>query len=160
MRTHLLNVLAKQPLGNYRELQHALKSVTEYIDLIKKHKEQAVKDAQNKILLDHLSSGQQQAVEKELEGLISLAIEQEARMLFETVLSWYRDIQFLLLGGSPPQLINFEFHTELQQAVQRGDFLPLAEVKLAVEQAYLALQRSTSLASCLETLFLKLRRVS
>ena len=86
-------------------------------------------------------------------------MSQEARALFEYILSWYRDLQLILLGGPSSHLANPDFHFELEQAVQRGDFKPLDQVYQMVENAYVALQRSTSLSLCLETLFLKLDRI-
>ena len=65
----------------------------------------------------------------------------------------------LLLGGPAAHLTNPDYEEPLEQAVQRGEFMPLDQVRQFVEEAYLALQRSTSLTICLETLLLKLGRV-
>ncbi len=159
-RTYLLKLLAKGPLGNYKALQEGIHVLSEQIDLAKKHAEEAAKEELYKVHSEQLSAQQQHALEKEMEGLTAIALTQEAQALFEIILSWYRDVHLLLLGGSPIYLVNSDFQEDLEQAVQRGDFKPLEQVCRAVEDAYLALQRSTPLPLCLETLFLKLDRVS
>lgn len=158
-RQHLLNLLAKVPFSDYRALQAEIQIINERMELIKKNLEEAVKEEREKIYTDRLSSQLQHALDKELEGFTSLALIQEAQAIFETVLSWYRDLHLLLLGGYSSLLMNPDFESELIQAVQRGDFKSLEYVQKAVEEAYLSLQRSTSLSICLETLFLKLDRV-
>lgn len=159
-RNYLLNLLAQGPLGNYRAMQEAVHVLNEQIDAVKKQVEEAAKEELYKVQADQLSSQQQHALEKELEGVVALAVTQEALALFEVVLSWYRDIHLLWLGGHSTHLVNPDFQPALEQAVQRGDFKPLDQVHQAVEEAYLSLQRSTPLPLCLENLFLKLDRVS
>jgi DNA polymerase-3 subunit delta' len=160
-RDDLLNFLARSPLLNYRALQEGIQVLNEQVEMAKKHAEEAAKEDFFKIYADHqLSAQQQHALEKELEGFTALAMTQKAQDLFEHILSWYRDMHLLLLGGSSTHLANPDFHAQLQQAVQRGDIKPLNQVYQAVEEAYLALQRSTPLPLCLENLFLKLGLVS
>lgn len=159
IRTSLLQLLAQGPFVDYRSLQTAVQSVSEQVEIVKKQAEEIAKEELYKISADQLSSHQQHALEKELEGLTALALTQEAQALFEYILSWYRDLQLILLGGTVSHLTNSDFKVELEQAVQRGEFKPLDQVYQAVEHAYLSLQRSTSLTLCLENLFLKLDRV-
>lgn len=159
IRTLLLNMLAQRPFDHYRALQEGVQVLSEQIDTAKKHAEEAAKEELYKAYTDQLPAQQQHAFEKELEGLIALALAQEAQALFDHILSWYRDVHLLLLGGHPAHLVNPDFQIEIEQAVQRGDFKPLVQVYQAVEEAYLALQRSTPLPLCLENLFLKLDRV-
>lgn len=158
-RAYLLNLLARGPLGHYRLLQEAMQVVGEQVEAIKKQTEIAAQEELCKVPLDQLSAQQQQGLEKELEGLTALTLNQEVQALFEHILSWYRDLHLLLMGGQKSHLVNEDFHVELEQAVQRGDFKPLSQVYQAVEEAYLSFQRSTSFALCLENLFLKLERV-
>jgi len=158
-RTDLLNLLSQRPLGNYRILQEKVQVLSGQVDTAKKHVEEEAKEELYKAYGDRLSAQHQQALEKEVEGLIALALVQEAQSLFDHILSWYRDVHLLLLGGHPDHLANPDFHLEIEQAVQRGDFKPLDQVYRAVEEAYLSLQRSTPLPLCLENLFLKLDRV-
>lgn len=158
-RTQLLNLLAQGPLGNYRVLKESVQTLSEQVEGVKKHAEESAKGELCQTPTDQLTATQRNTLEKELEGITALVLAQEAQALFEIILSWYRDLQVLLLGGSSSHLANPDYAEYLEQAVQRGEFLPLAQVQQAVEEAYLALQRSTSLAICLETLLLKLGRV-
>lgn len=158
-RVSLLNLFAQGIFVDYRTFQASIQSISEQVEMTKKHAEEAAKEEINKFSHDGLSPLQQQALEKELEGFTALALSQEAQALFEYVLSWYRDLQLIVLGGDVSYLSNPDFKLELEQAVQRGDFKSLDQVYQAVENAYLSFQRSTSLSLCLETLFLKLDRI-
>lgn len=158
-RTLLLNFLMQGPLTSLRALQEVTHILSEQVEIAKKKAEETAKEEFLKAYADQLTAQQQNALEKELEGLTAVALTQEAQLIFENILTWYRDLHLLLLGGQPNLLVNSDYQLELEQAVQRGDFKPLDQVYQAVEEAYLALQRSTSLALCLESLFLKLDRV-
>ncbi len=158
-RTSLLNLLAQGQLTDYRSLQEGIQAISEQVEMAKKQAEEMAKEELYKVSMEHLSVQQQHVLEKELEGLTALALTQEAQVLFEAVLSWYRDLQLILLGGNSTQLTNPDFKVELEQSAQRGDFKPLNQVYQAVEQVHLALQRSTPLSLCLENLFLKLDRI-
>lgn len=161
IRNDLFHLLAHSPLENYRSLQESVQGLSEQIDLAKKLIEETAKKELNKVYVDQqLSAQQHHALEKELEGLTALAQAQEAQALFEMILFWYRDIHLLLLGGHPNNLMNPDFQPHLEQVIQRGEFKPLNQVYQFVEEAYLALQRSTPLTLCLENLFLKLDLVA
>jgi DNA polymerase-3 subunit delta' len=155
-RTSLLNILAQGPVADYRYFQERIQAISEQVEIAKKQAEEMAKEELYRVSMEHLSLQQQHALEKELEGLTALALTQEAQALFEVILSWYRDLQLILLGGDVAQLANPDFRLELEQSVQRGDFQPLHEVYQAVEETYLALQRSRPLSLCLESLLLKL----
>jgi DNA polymerase III subunit delta' len=158
-RTSLLNLLAHGLFANYRSLQAGIQAVTEQVENAKKQAEEAAKEELYIFSADQLSVQQQHALEKEVEGLTALAMAQEAEALFEVILFWYRDLQLILLGGPSSYLANPDYRAELEQAVQRGEAKSLDQVYRAVENAHLALQRSTSLSLCLETLCLKLDRI-
>ena len=159
VRTQLLNLMAQGPLGNYKRLKEGVQALSEQVESAKKHAEESAKGELSATQGDQMNAAQRTALEKELEGITALALAQEAKALFEMILSWNRDLQVLLLGGSNSHLTNPDYAEYLEQAVQRGEFLPLAQVQQAVNEAYLSLQRSTSLAICLETLLLKLGHV-
>jgi DNA polymerase III subunit delta' len=159
IRTKLLNLLAQGSLNNLRILQENVQILNEQVDATKKHAEEATKAELDKIYANQLSAQQQQALEKEIEGVTALSLAQEAQALFDHILSWYRDVHLLLLGGNPVHLMNSDFRLEIEQAVQRGDFKPLTFVYQVIEEAHLSLQRSTPLSLCLENLFLKLDRI-
>jgi DNA polymerase III subunit delta' len=158
-RALILNFLSHGPVGSYRTLQEVTHKLQSQVEEVKKEVEELAKKELYTLPSDQLSAHQQQALEKELEGWVTLAQMQETQGLLEHVLSWYRDLSYLLMGGKPAQLVNGDFYEKLEQAVQRGDYQPLEQAKQAVDEAYASLQRSTSLSLCLETLFLKLGRV-
>lgn len=159
LRSSLLHLLACGLLPDYRALQGGIKSLSEQVELAKKQAEEAAKHELQTLAGYQLSPQQQHALEKEMEGMTALALTQEAQVLFETIASWYRDLQLILLGGDLGLLVNPEFFPQLEQAVQRGEFKPLDQVYEAIEATYLSLQRSTSLTLCMENLFLKLDRI-
>lgn len=159
IRHTILSLLSQGLFVDYTSMQEAVSSIGSQIENAKKNAEDKGKEEFYKTSLESLSAVQQSALEKELEGLTAIAMTREAQALFETILSWYRDLQIINLGGPSYQLMNPDFEEQLGQAMQRGEFRPLNQVCKAVEEAYLALQRSTSLALCLENLFLKLDRI-
>lgn len=158
-RTAILNLLAKGPFGNYRIFRENIQDLSEQVETAKKQVEEAAKEELSKTQGENLSAFQRSALEKELEGIAALVLAQEAKGIFEIIFSWYRDLQVLLFGGSTAHLTNHDYAEDLIQAVQRGEYESLDKVHQAIEEAYLALQRSTSLALCLETLLLKLDRI-
>ena len=79
-----------------------------------------------------------------------------AQQLFDLILAWYRDMQLILLGGNRNLLIHTDYEEAIEQAVQRGESLPLEELIEIIKEARLSLERSTSIALCFENLFLKL----
>lgn len=151
LRAQVLNLLARSPLGNYRQLKESVQEINTQIEAAKKQTEEAIE-----MQTDQMTASQWNALEKELEGLVAVSQAQEATALFETILSWFRDLQVLFLGGLRDHLTNPDYLEDLEQTVQRGKFKGLEEIQRAIEEAYLSLQRSTSLTVCLETLFLKL----
>ena len=157
-RELILKFLSHGPVGNHRTLQEITQKLQSQVEKIKAEAEEFAKKELYLLPADQLSSHQQEAIEKELAGLATMTQMQEVQSLLEHVLSWYRDLNYLLVGGTH-QLVNKDFREKLEQAVQIGDYHPLDRVQQAVSEAYASLQRSTGLALCLETLFLKLGRV-
>lgn len=159
MRVAVLRRLSKPPSVNYRLLQEEIQAIHEQMERLRKKEEEAAREELMGGISEGISAQQQHALEREIEGRAALVFIQEARVLFEVILSWYRDLDLLLLGGDPAYLINQDFQGQLEQSVQRGDFKPLSEVYQAIKEADLALQRSTPFPLCLENLFLKLDRL-
>ena len=156
-RTYLLNTLASLPLTSYKALGEAVSVLSEQIELSKKEAEDAAKEELHKISGEYITAVHQQSLEKEIEGFSALSSVKETQALFDQLLSWYRDLQLLLLSSSSPYLINFDYRGQLEQIAQKGNLLPFVKVQKAIDEAQVALQRSTSLSICLENLFLKLR---
>lgn len=158
IRLSILKLLRKKPLWNYRIFREEIQTISEQMEVAKKPGEENAKETE-KNYREQLTAQERIFFEKEWEGKLALSLAQEAQMAFEVILSWYRDLQVLLLGGPASLLTNFDFQEDLEQAVQRGEFKPLDQVYKAVQEAYLSLQRSTPFSLSLETLLLKLDRV-
>jgi DNA polymerase-3 subunit delta' len=159
-RQLILKILSQHQLGTYKALTSHVQLLVEQIETIKKQREETAKEELYKIPTEDLSSSQQHALEKELEGVVAMSQVNEINALLENVLSWYRDLHLLHMNGPSVYVINQDYYPELERAVQKGHLLSLEKVQKAIEQARLALQRSTSLSICLENLFLKLNLIS
>ena len=155
--TDLQRLLLQGPIRNYRSFQEQVKILSGKIEEVKKQAEEAARRELGKMEGEQqLSVHQQRALEKEMEASASLVLFREAKRVFEGILSWYRDMQWLYYGGDPTGLIHSDCHAQLEQAVQRGELQPLEQVWKWVDEALVAIQQSTPLALCVENLFLKL----
>lgn len=155
-RELLLKMLSQGKGGAYKTLTSTVQSLVDQIETSKKQAEEAAKEELYKMPIEHLSAHQSHLLEKELEGRVTMSLFTEVNALFEHLLSWYRDLHLLHLKGGLSYMINKDYLTELEQVVQQGDLLALETVQKAIQEAHLALQRSTALSICLENLFLKL----
>lgn len=159
IRKELLNFLAECPLDHYRLLQERVKNIQDKVEEIKFNMENTAKEELKSIPKDSLSLHLQETMEKELEGMISLAIAHEAKSIFEAFLSWFRDKEVLKLGGGIAHLKNRDYYEALMKALKTQKEFSLKNVYNFVEEAQVSLQRSTSFSIVLETLFLKVRSV-
>jgi DNA polymerase III subunit delta' len=158
-RAYVLRLLSGGVFGSYKAFQESMDLLSEQMEQMRKKTEEAAKAELYQGSTESMSVQQLASLEKEVEAFATLAFFQEARALFESILSWYRDLHLLSIGGPSESLVNRDFQSVLEQVVQIGRIPPIGRVYRAVEEAYLALQRSTPLALCLENLFLKLDRV-
>lgn len=156
LRTSLLTFISNAPFQTYKELSVAAASIAEQVENTRQKAEENAKGELCKVPTESLTALQQQAIEKELEGISTLAFFNEAQSLFAQLLSWYRDLEFLQLGGNRSLLLNRDHEEGLERALQRGHLLSISHVQTLIAEAQLSLQRSTSLTLCLENLFLKL----
>lgn len=154
-RQFMLTLLSQGKVGTYKALTQAVQTINEQIEAKKKQIEEAAR-LELKAPTENLSAAQQQMVEKELDGVVSTRISNEADALFSVIQTWYRDLHLMLINGDRNILFNRDIIPALEQALQQGYILPLEIVEKALKEAKLALQRSTSLTICLENLFLKL----
>lgn len=155
-RDMLFDILAKGNLKTYKSLTTVVGTLVEQIEASKKQIEQEAKEQLYKAPLENLSAHQQQLLEKELEGIVAIEQNQEAHILFNSILSWYRDLHLLLNGGDIQYLMNPDYVEQLEQALQRGYLIDIEHVQKVIEEARQALHRSMSLQVCLESLVLKL----
>lgn len=156
VREFLLKTLACGRLKLYSQITGAAQTITEDLEKKQKQKEEALRELLKKTYPDGATLVQQQAIDKEVEGVLALNLIEEAQRIFDCILSWYRDMQLLHVGAPFSFLINKDYHSSLEESLQRGEFLPLERVLKWVSQAGLSLSRSTPLSHCLENLLLQL----
>ena len=155
-RNSVLDILSKRDLKTYKSMTTVAATFVERIEESNKQIEQEAKEEFQKFPIENFSVYQQQMMEKELEGIITMSRMREAHFLFDNILSWYRDVHLLLNGGDSRFLMNPDYLPQLIQETERGDAISLDRVLKVVDEARNALQRSMSLQVCLESLFLKL----
>lgn len=156
LRKRLLQLLSQGKFATYSQLMEAAAEISGYIEEGQKQSEEAFRTEILKSYSGDPTAIQQQAIDKEIDGRNAMHLFSQAKVLFAVVLSWYRDIQLLQSAGRRTHLINKDYVDQAEQALQRGEILPLTTVQSAVGQTMLSLERSTPLRSCLESLFLQL----
>jgi DNA polymerase III subunit delta' len=156
LRQQTLSLLAAGKVASHKELSDIANQLADAIDGTKSHFEEAARESLLKGLSDNLTAVQKQSLEKEIEGIGATQAFREAHAIFDVILGWHRDLQLLQVGGDPKYLIHKDILDAEEQALQRGEGLPLETVQKAISEARISLDRSTSLNICLETLFLKL----
>lgn len=156
LRKAMLDTLSVGRVSLYRQLTTSVKALAEQIDASKKEAEVKAKAEKEHLSHDNLSAVQLHALEKELEGAISVSFMNESRAILDHLLSWYRDLQLMKAGADTRYLLNPDYIEKLQQALLMGKIPDLEEVQKMVNETILSLQRSTSFSLCLENLFLKL----
>lgn len=154
-RQILLKFLSRGKIGDFKILTKTSSALVEEIEANRKLVEEEAKDPY-KDFTENLTATQIGAIEKEIEGLSAISLAKETNALFNVILSWYRDLNLLLVGGSKHLLINADYENELECVVQREEVPPIEFVQKSVQEAKLALQRSVSLNICLENLLFKL----
>ena len=156
LRQPLIEILSKGSFSGYKQLAEAAASLADKVEAGKKEIEAEARKSLLHGTGEDLSSVQKQRIEKEVEGVVTMYGMQEAFVLFDAILAWYRDLQLISVGGDPKLLLNRDVPQFLSLAFEMGRVLPLDTVQKFINDARLALQRSTSLQICLENLFLKL----
>jgi DNA polymerase-3 subunit delta' len=156
IRKMILQLLAKGKIRDYRLLVHELEAITEKLEGMKKKVEESCREEWLTSPAENLTAIQLDSLEKEIDGAAAMKMKQDMRSLFDVILSWFRDIQLMRVSGNRKYLMNGDFEDEMEQALQRGEILPLEVVQEAISKAILSLERSVSLNLCLETLFLKI----
>lgn len=157
VRNKVLTLLEKGRQLSYSELATAVRTLADEIE--KKQAEQAdeLRTIMNAQYGDGVNSVIQQAIEKEIEGSLAVRFIEEVGAILDTILTWFRDLQLLMTGGHPSLLFNHDRIASLEQTIQRGEAISLDQVHNHLGEVRLALERSTPLSHCLETLFLKLK---
>lgn len=155
-RSLLLDALAIGGRWTYKTISQLAKKIAEEVENKIGLIEEEIRNAYKNVYLEKMSAQQKGALEKELEGVAALATTQELESIGRDLLSWFRDLHLLHLGGNPQFLINADYETQLLKVLDKGRLTPLDVVEKAVTESMLALQRSTGFSLTLENLFLKL----
>lgn len=156
LRKQLLEVLTGTKIATYMDLMEFSQQIGNHVEEMKQELEESARNAIKENYPDGATSIQQHAIEKEVEGMAAMHLANEAAIIFDTILSWYRDMHLMCVNGDAKYLLHPDFSEQTEQALQRGKLLPLEAVQAAISQAKLGLERSTSLSNCLENLFLQL----
>jgi DNA polymerase III subunit delta' len=140
-RDLLLRLLAGGKVQDYQVLKDKIKALVDLVD-----KDNVMPDLTD----DNMTAIQKTALEKESQGIVASRFLGFTDALFDDILSWYRDLHLLQVGGDEKYL----FYGDKREMLSHGVLRPLEEVSRAVSEAQLALRRSSKLNHCLEGLFL------
>lgn len=157
-RTLLFSFLSEGKVDSFKTLSQLVKRLVGEIESHQLQVSEEIRHEQEKLIKtsEKLTAVQKEALEKELNGLEAMALFEEMNTVFERILSWYRDLHLILLGGRKELLLNPDYELALNHVAQSGNVIALEAVQKAICDSQLALQRSVSLSICLENLFLKL----
>lgn len=157
LREKILQFLGQRAVTTYKELTEFIYEVCCFVDEEKKNSEQEIKEKLlKKSSLEDMSASQKQAFHKEVDGAIALKQTTFLHAILDTILTWYRDLHLLYLGGESRYLINKDYEPTMQELIVETEPYPLEEVQSMIKETRISLARSTSLSICLENLFLKL----
>jgi DNA polymerase-3 subunit delta' len=156
LRLQVLEILSKGKLSNYTQLIEVAKTMSDQVESLRQEMEEEMRASTKNSFPEGLTSVQQQAIDKEIDGALAMLLSLEAQKVFDVILSWYRDMYLQHLGGNPTHLFHPDFSEQSKIAMLRGEMLPLEDVQKYIFQAKLSLDRSTSFQNCLENLFLQL----
>lgn len=134
----VLKVLAQGKFKTYQELKEATAGIGKSI-------EETAEAKRTEMMADN-------GDEKEVDGLIAMQSSLEAKELFNTMLSWYRDIQLLQAKGDRKYLM----HPSYIDMLEKSAIIPLERVEKVLADAMLSLERFTPLTMVLERVFLEL----
>ncbi len=156
IRNLLLDFLGKGTDATYQELRTVAEAISGQIEASKKHLEGSIQSELFSGSLKNLTALQKESLEKDVEGALAMRQMQLMQSLFTVVLGWFRDIELLAINGNCAYLFNQDRKSSLEQALQRGERLLIERVQKAIVEAKLAVERSTTLSICIESLFLKI----
>lgn len=156
LREKILSTLARGKVATFNELLQFVKEISEAVEESKKEEEELVRSGLFKGKKEDLTAVQIAALEKEVDGAVTMRSHHHGQAIFEWVLSWHRDMHLLHVNGNRSLLVHRDYQEQVEQALQRGEMLPIEYVQKAVSDAATSLERSTPLQMCLERFFLQL----
>lgn len=152
----LLKGLAEGALTSYGRLLALSEKLAAILEKRLKEEEKTLFETFLGEQAEHMTALQKEALQKEVEGILSVRKIGEVKELFEGVQGWFRDMHLLRVGGVSSLLMHPDYEEALLREVEKEQkFLSLEEVGEAVSMALLSLERSTSLKICFEQLFMR-----
>lgn len=155
LRKRVLDLLNRYPSPHYAEIYSFVTYFSKSVEEWKKEKEVEVRKSLMKED-SSLTAVQKDQIEKEVEGKVAIYMQREAQILFEIVAYWYRDLHLIYCRGNGSYLIHSDAKEQLDQRLQRGSIPSLERIEKILGKLQLLLDRSTSLVTCAESLFLQL----
>ena len=149
----VVQALTRGNFERYGELKECAQLISDHFEQLRKK----IRQELEKQIYHDLSATQRELMEKEIEGNISLQLQEKVHELFHVILSWYRDLHLVHLNGNRQYLFLPDYEQEMVQSLQKGEMLSIEKVQKLITQANLNYERSTPLNHCLENLFLQLQ---
>ncbi|TXI41920.1 MAG: DNA polymerase III subunit delta' [Nitrosomonas sp.] len=155
-REVVLDILAKGKMATYGQLSQAVEGLHNDFEKLKEELAASCTGEMAPGGFDDLTAVQRDALQKEIDGAVTLRVREEIDALLEVLLAWYRDIELLHCGGNTELLTHPDRLEALHHALQTGFMRPVEQVQKAIADARINIARSSSIRSTLESLFLKL----
>ncbi len=155
LKEELYAVLKNSRFGTYK---HLTVHTDKMGSLFENHKKERAKLLREQMVSEFTAkpgAQQSEAIDKEAEGIAAMECAGIVKKTLEAIIYWYRDLELIHIIGCPDNV----FHKNETSALKSQKAVALDVVTGYVNDAYLAYQRSTSLALCLENLFLKLGKI-
>jgi DNA polymerase-3 subunit delta' len=152
-RKSVLEILSRIKNISYPELLNALCELNEQMENKKKGWADSVRKQKGKD--KNFTAAEQEGLQRELDGFVSLNTFKEMEILFEIILSWYRDLHLVAVRGNPELMIHKDFRAEIEAMASHGSFPSLEDMMRNLAEAKTAFTRSAPFQSVMETLFLK-----
>ena len=156
LRLFMLNLLAQGSFQTYTELLQSATSLCQQDEEMQTKLEEAMREELERFYPEGAGTVQQQAIEKEIDGAKSIQQMHEMQRIFDAIFTWYRDLQLLSVQGKRDYLVNRDYLEQLEKALHRGEGKPLEQIQQIIEKVRISLERSGSLSSCIENLFLQI----
>lgn len=156
LRALVLNLLITGKKVSYPQLLDDIEKISQMVTKQKMQLEEEVRASLALTYCKEMSKIQQEVVNKEVDGALAIHLSSQAHTIFEIILGWYRDLHLLKVGANKNYLMHPDYYEHSYNAMQQGEILPLETLQKIIATQTLALERSTSLEICLESLFLSL----
>lgn len=155
IRKLCLDQLSKGGFSTYTELVAFANEISEHVEASKKKEEEELRALFTQGFSD-LNASQKQSLEKEVDGAVAMRQASHAQSIFETILSWYRDLHLLSEKKANESLIlNRDYSQALRQSNPR-ELLSLDKVIAIIQQSKLSLERSAPLNYVIENIGISL----